>query len=374
MNRVCVIIPVYNNEKTVKNIVLGAKDAALKVIVMNDGSTDLTGEILASLASVEDVTVFSFEKNKGKGVALQKGFEIALENGFTHAISIDADGQHFCEWIKNALDECEKSPEKLLVGARIGENIGEKAPSKNLFARRLGNLWIKIYTGFSLSDTQSGFRVYPIEKMKKIRFKTTRFEFEQEVLIESAWNGIKVEEFAIPQYYQPPNERVSHYRAFSDSVRISCFFAKTAFSKFGRVFVAELSSNISPRKAALSFSLGIFFGIFPVWGFQGASAIFVATFAKLNRPLALLGTQISIPPMIPFIVFAAVWLGKMLFFSDLQNIDTLVELFSENKAEFFLKCGKSYVAGSVVLAILAGFFSYLIVYPFCKALKKMRKD
>jgi glycosyltransferase involved in cell wall biosynthesis len=376
MNKICVIIPVFNNEKTIKSIVLGAKSIVEDVFVINDGSTDKTGEVLNSL---KNINVHHFEKNRGKGAALKKGIEIALNLGFTHAISMDGDGQHFCEWIKIAVDECERNPEKLLIGARIGENIGEFAPKKNMFARKFGNLWIKIFTGFSLEDTQSGFRVYPIEKMKDIKFKTTRFEFEQEVLIKSAYSGIELAEFAIAQFYQPPDERVSHYRVFRDSFRISLFFTGTAFVKFNakvsKVFVSELKSNITPGKAAISFSLGIFFGIFPIYGFQTMAIILVATLARLNRPLALLGSQISVPPMWPIIFPAAVWLGST-FFPDggIRDMQAFLTLFSQDKSKFFLESGKCFILGSVILAFLASIASLLIVYPVCRAFKKARAD
>jgi len=369
MSKICVIIPVYNNEKTILDVVLQSKKYTSQVIVINDGSTDKTGEIVNS---IDGIVVENFAENCGKGAALQKGFEIARNLGFSHAITIDADGQHFPEWIEKAAAECEKNPDALLIGARTGETFGENAPKKNIRARKFGNIWIKIYTGFKLSDTQSGFRVYPVEKMRDLRFYTARFEFEQEVLVKSAWAGIKLAEFAIPQVYQSAEERVSHYHIFHDSRRISWFFTKTAFAKINAVFVRELKANATPHKAALSFSTGIFLGIFPIYGFQTAAAIIVATVAKLNRPLALLGSNISIPPMMPILFFTAIWIGSIFFFGDIENTDALVKLFSENKAEFFLKSGKCFIVGSIILAILAGISSYFVVLPICKALKRRR--
>jgi len=367
----CVIIPVFNNENTIKSIVAEAKKSVGdNLIVINDGSTDETTQILKNF---DNLTVHKFSKNRGKGAALRKGFEIALSLGYTHAITMDADGQHFCEWIEIARSECEKYPEKLLVGARTGENQGENAPKKNLFARNFGNMWIKLYTGFALNDTQSGFRVYPIEKMKNIKFKTNRFEFEQEVLVKSANGGIELGEFAIPQVYQPKEERVSHYRVFRDSLRISWFFTKTGFKKFRKVFVSELKSNTTPNKAAISFSLGIFWGILPIYGFQTAAAIISATILKLNRPLTFLGSNISIPPMIPFLIIAGVWLGSVAFppkVEEMPNVQTLVTLFSENKREFFIISGKYFIIGSALLATVAGMLTYFITYPICKALKR----
>ena len=359
MNKICVIIPVFNNEKTIKSVVCECKNFVEKVIVIDDGSTDKTSQIVGKIA---DIIYYKFPQNKGKGAAIKKGFEIALQNGFSHAITMDGDGQHFAQWIEIAINECKKNPENLLVGARIGEVIGESAPSKNVFARKFGNLWIKIYTGFSLSDTQSGFRVYPVEKMKNIKFKTDRFEFEQEVLVKSAWAGIKLAQFTIPQFYQPREERVSHYRVFRDSVRISWFFTKTAFAKIHFVFINELKSNVSPQKAAFSFAVGVFFGILPIYGFQIPAALAVSTVAKLNRPLSALGTMISAPPLLPFIFIAALWLGSNVFPDSTQNVETLTKLFSENKLEFLLKSGKCFIIGSAILALILGIVSYFAAF------------
>lgn len=365
MNKICVIIPVFNNEKTIKDVVLQSKKHISQVIVMNDGSTDKTAEIVNS---IDGIFVENFAKNCGKGIALQKGFEIARNLGFSHAITIDADGQHFPEWINKAIDECEKNPDAILIGARTGDTCGENAPKKNLRARKFGNMWIKIYTGFKLSDTQSGFRVYPVEKMKDIQFKTARFEFEQEVLVKSAWAGINLGEFEIPQFYQPAEERVSHYRVFHDSIRISWFFTKTAFMKINDIFISELKSNITPKKAAFSFSMGVFFGIFPIYGFQGPMAVLIASFTKLNRPLALLGTMISAPPLLPFIIFAALAVGSAIFPNEAVTFSS--DLFSQN----LLKIGKIFIVGSIILAFLAGISAFLISYPICKVIKNKRTN
>jgi glycosyltransferase involved in cell wall biosynthesis len=361
---------VFNNEKTIKSIVCECKNYIEKVIVIDDGSTDKTSQIIGEIA---DIIVYKFPQNRGKGAAIQKGFEIALQNKFSHVITLDADGQHFPQWIKIAINECEKNPKKLLIAARIGEIMGESAPKKNIFARKFGNLWIKIYTGFSLSDTQSGFRVYPVENMKNIKFKTARFEFEQEVLVKSAWAGIELAEFAIPQFYQSQGERVSHYRVFRDSVRISWFFTKTAFAKIHFVFINELKSNISPQKAAFSFAVGVFFGIFPIYGFQMPAALAVSTVIKLNRPLSALGTMISAPPLLPLIFIAAIWLGSTVFPDSIQNVETLAKLFSENKLEFLLKSGKCFIVGSAILALISALASYLIAFPVCQMLIKEKR-
>ncbi|MDR0303999.1 MAG: DUF2062 domain-containing protein [Chitinispirillales bacterium] len=370
MNKFCVIIPVFNNEKTIKSVVCESQNYIEKVIVIDDGSTDRTSQIIDE---IPNIVVHKFPQNRGKGAAIQKGFEIALKNGFSHAITLDADGQHFPQWIEIAINECEEKPENLFVAARTGEIIGEFAPKKNIFARKFGNLWIKIYTGFSLSDTQSGFRVYPIKKMKNIKFKTNRFEFEQEVLVKSAWAGIKLTEFSIPQFYQSQNERISHYRVFRDSIRISWFFVKTAFAKIHFVFNNELKSNISPRKAAFSFAIGVFLGIFPIYGFQMPAALAISTAAKLNRPLSALGTMISVPPLLPFILIASIWLGSIVFPDSIQKVETLTDLFSENKLEFLLKGGKCFIVGSVILAFILATISYLIAFLICLATRKKKE-
>ena len=175
-----VVIPTYNNEKTIEKVVDDVLQYTADVIVVNDGSTDNTAQILSGR---EDIDIVHLKKNQGKGVALQEGFRRAISKGFRYAITIDSDGQHYPEEMLHFLDYIEDNPDSLIVGAR---NLNaENMPEKNSFANKFSNFWLFVETGKQLSDTQSGFRLYPVERLNGIRWFTRRYEFELEVLVRS---------------------------------------------------------------------------------------------------------------------------------------------------------------------------------------------
>lgn len=216
-NKVCVIIPTYNNEKTV----IGVIDSVLKycpnVIVVNDGSTDNTASLLETVK--QKVALVSYSENRGKGYALRIGFKEALRRGFIYAITIDSDGQHFAEDILLFYDSIIKHPGAMVIGSRNLEQ--ENMPSKNSFANRFSNFWFTLQTARRLPDTQTGYRLYPIRRMAKMRFVTSRYESELEMLVRCAWRGFETLPIPINVYYAPEGERVTHFRKGRDFLRIS---------------------------------------------------------------------------------------------------------------------------------------------------------
>jgi len=215
--RLCVIIPTYNNAGTIINVVENVLVHCQHVIVVNDGCTDDTATILEELK--QKVDVCSYENNKGKGNALIVGFRKAVEKGFTHAITIDADGQHFADDMPLLINELENNPDGIIVGAR---NLTEKnMPRGNTFANRFSNFWFRIQTGINLSDTQSGYRLYSLKALRGLSFVTSRYESELELMVYAAWAGIKITSVPVRVYYPPVEERVSHFRPVYDFARIS---------------------------------------------------------------------------------------------------------------------------------------------------------
>jgi len=216
-SNICIIIPTYNNEKTLAAVI----DAVLKyvdeVIVVNDGSTDTTNEILYLYK--EKIKIISYAINRGKGFALKCGFDYAQQRGYRYALTLDSDGQHFAEDILLFVDAAEKYPDALIVGNR--NLTQDNMPKKNTFANKFSNFWFTVQTGQKLPDTQTGYRLYPIKKMGCLRAFTSRYEAELEMLVRCAWRGIKVVSIPIRVYYAPEEERVSHFRPGKDFLRIS---------------------------------------------------------------------------------------------------------------------------------------------------------
>ena len=213
--KTCVIIPVYNNAGTVKNVVHRALRYCKDVIVVDDGSTDGSSDSLSELGSL----VVRYENNRGKGYAIKTGFKEAKARGFERAITIDADGQHFPEDIPVFAAAAKEHPDAILVGSR---NLRmENMPGGNTFANNFSNFWFRLQTGVNLPDTQSGFRLYQLNRIGRLRFLTYRYEAELELLVFQCWKGVPMIPVGIRVYYQPEGERVTHFRPFWDFFRIS---------------------------------------------------------------------------------------------------------------------------------------------------------
>ena len=313
--KVCVLIPTYNNHKTLKRVIDGVLQYTNHIIVVNDGSTDSTKSILEDYQN--QFVVLDLPQNKGKGNALRVGFKFAREKSYHYALTIDSDGQHFPHDIPAFIEVLkQKSKPVLIIGSREMEQDG--IPKKSSFGNKFSNFWFWFETGIKLNDTQSGYRLYPLKFIPK-KFWTNKFEFEIEIIVRTAWKGIDVMNIPIDILYDP-NERVSHFRPFQDFTRISIlntflvfltiFYIKPrnflfSFKKKNiRTFIKEdiLGSNDSNKVKALSIALGIFLGIAPFWGFQTFLAIFLASMFRLNKVISFFCSNISIPPMIPLIV------------------------------------------------------------------------
>lgn len=213
--KVCVLIPTYNNHKTLQRVVDGVLQYTANVIVINDGSTDTTAEILKQYSKIEVLSVYP---NKGKGNALRVGLKKARELGYDYAITIDSDGQHFPDDIPVFIENLEQSNQPvLLIGNRNMNQDG--IPKKSSFGNKFSNFWFWFETGIKLDDTQSGYRMYPLQYIPK-RYFTNKFEFEIEIIVRTAWKGVAVKNIPVKILYDP-NERVSHFRPFKDFTRIS---------------------------------------------------------------------------------------------------------------------------------------------------------
>lgn len=216
LKKVCVLIPTFNNAATLGRVIDGVLNYTNQVIVVNDGSTDDT---LSVLHQYDKIAVVSYENNKGKGYALRHGFKYAVAKGYEYAITLDSDGQHYPEDLLNFEAPLEAHPNAIIIGARNMDQ--DSVPGKSSFGNNFSNFWFRVETGLKLSDTQSGYRLYPIRALEKFRFITRKYEFEIEVLVRAAWSGIEVLNIPVRVFYPEKEKRVSHFRPFKDFTRIS---------------------------------------------------------------------------------------------------------------------------------------------------------
>lgn len=213
----CVLIPVFNNAGSIVRVVESVLQYSSNVIVVNDGSTDGSEKLLK--AAGLPVEVVSYGKNRGKGYAIKVGFERAVELGYEYAITMDADGQHLALDLPVFATAIEQNYGALVIGSRSFDN--ENMPGRSGFANRFSNFWFTVQTGYNLPDTQTGFRAYPLGKMRSGWILSYRYEAELELLVFAAWEGVRLLPVRINVYYPPKEERVTHFRPAKDFARIS---------------------------------------------------------------------------------------------------------------------------------------------------------
>jgi glycosyltransferase involved in cell wall biosynthesis len=374
-HKIAVVIPTFNNERTLAKVIHDVLIYTDHVIVVNDGSTDSTLEIVRNLP----VEVVTYSKNQGKGYAIQCGFKKALELGYEYAITIDSDGQHFTDDLKQFVQSLSNHPNAIIIGARNMNQSG--IPGKSSFGNKFSNFWFWFETGLRLPDTQSGYRLYPIKSLSAIRFYTRKYEFEIEVLVRSYWRGIDVTSVPVKVAY--PEDRVSHFRPFKDFSRISVLntvlvtltilyikprnFFRSFRGKKIREIINEhlLNGHHSNAIKATSMGFGVLMGIVPIWGFQLMVAIALAIIFRLNKALVVIAANISIPPCIPFILYASMFTGS--FFVDSP---VLLPNPSQVSMEFIKQSLTQYFLGSIVLALVAGLLVGFLTYGFLFVTKR----
>jgi glycosyltransferase involved in cell wall biosynthesis len=342
---------------TLKRVIDGVLQYTRNIIIVNDGSTDSTPQILEQYPQLVQVHQ---PVNKGKGIALQTGFKVARDAGYEYAITIDSDGQHFPDDLPTFIDVLEAEGEALLIGSRNMEQEG--VPKKSSFGNKFSNFWFWFETGIKLQDTQSGYRLYPLNKIPQKSF-TNKFEYEIEVIVRTAWKGVPVKNIPVQVLYDM-SERVSHFRPFKDFTRISILntvlviisllyikprnfilsFKKKGLKRFLKENVLE--SGDSSSKKAMSIALGVFIGIAPLWGFQTATVLFLAYVFRLNKLIAFAFSNISIPPMIPLIIYLSLAIGSFIIGSaEVHEHESTMEMIQHNIVQ--------YIAGSFILASVA---------------------
>lgn len=377
--KICVIIPTYNNERTLKIVIDGVLEFTNDLIVINDGATDATFRILKKYT---DITQLSFPKSKGKGNALRIAFKKAEELGYNFAITIAGDGKYFPEDISVFVNQLESGTNKktLLIGST---NMDQETVSSRIsFTDKLSNFWYKLQTGIQLKDTQSLFRLYPLKEMNKIKFYTTKFEFEIENIVKAAWRGIAVKNVPVNVSIDK-QEKTTHFWPFKVFLRITLlniWFILVAFlyikprnlirefrKKGIRRFIKEeiLGNNESPLKSAQAMALGVFIGLTPLWGFHTILVLSLAVLFKLNKAISFAFTNVSFPPFIPFTVYAGIMIGNYVLGEPTEYS------FADFEKNFeFVKSLKTYVVGSFILAsvvsIIVGVVAYFLLFLYSK--------
>ena len=395
----CILIPCYNHPATVAAVVADAQKFC-PVIVVDDGSTlplpEFNGAPSTSSASSSEtkehaelvlgapifpVTTLRLEKNSGKGAALRAGFQRAIELGYTHAITMDADGQHYAEDLPKFLEAMKAEPENFIVGVR--DLVAAGCPLHRQRSNAASSFWFRAETGVKLKDTQCGFRCYPLALVKKLTVKSQRYAYELEFMVRAAWVGTAIVAVPVKCTYND-GIRNSHFRPVVDLWRImrmnillvlqSWFVPRSLRVKwsFGvvttrRQTLSEIFSENAhePHRLAFAVGLGLFFGIVPIWGMQMAALTFTAHKLRLNKAIALVASNISIAPVAPFIVGIGLIIGHWMFTGERLPFPP-----PPPSTKLILRYILESAAGSVVLAVIVGTVGTIVAYVIAKMVKR----
>lgn len=216
---VCILIPAYNAEKTIRAVSQECLWHGLPVVVVDDGSADDTSALLSDLP----LTLLRHQQNRGKGAALKTGFTWAVKSGFDGIITIDADGQHDVSAIPLLRDSARNDGWGILIASRHTQF--QQMSGLRKFWNRVGVWCIWKRTGFEITDSQSGFRYYASEVLKHVSLKSDGYALEMEVLLKAWKSGFTIGSLAIAARVAD-GRATSHYRPFKDTVNISMTFLR----------------------------------------------------------------------------------------------------------------------------------------------------
>jgi glycosyltransferase involved in cell wall biosynthesis len=228
-----VVIPVYNHGATVGRVVEAVRAQGLRCVLVDDGSEPGCAAVLDALATGDDVELVRLVQNQGKGGAVMAGLRAAQARGHTHAIQIDADGQHDSADLQSFLALARQHPQAVIAGRPIYD---QSVPLGRLIGRYATHVWVWINTlSFSVRDSMCGFRVYPLAPMVALLDRVQigrRMDFDVEVLVRLVWAGVPV--IQLPTRVTYPQDGVSHFRALQDNLLISWMHTRLFFGMLPR--------------------------------------------------------------------------------------------------------------------------------------------
>lgn len=379
-DQVLLVIPCYNHGQTLAQVVTAAQAVGWQVLVVDDGSDQ------PARSEELGCQVVRLASNRGKGAAILAGATVARDQGFRALLTLDADGQHDPADGLLLVALAQTRWPALVIGNRRMD--GEHVPGASLFGRAFSNFWVRLETGLTLPDTQSGMRLYPVAELCRLSFFTRRYDFEIESLVRLAWGNIPILSTSIAVHYPPAHERISHFHQLRDNARLSLLHTvlvlralwpwphqrlAAAPVKGGpsllfhpvRLFKALLRQHTTPLQIGAAVWLGIFMGALPLIGVHTIAIIYVCHKLHLNKMAAVAASQLCMPPLVPFL---CIQIGFFLRFGRLLtefSMETLVHQLGFRLWEYLL--------GSLVLGPLLGLLVGLASYGAAVALQRRRQ-
>lgn len=381
-SKILIAIPVYNHGKTVFNVIERCKKIHDNILVINDGSTDLTQDQI----NTGNVQWIHHKHNRGKGAAIQTAAEFALQHGMTHMITIDADLQHDPNDIPLFKKAIQNDTNAIFVGKR--DFSASSIPGISKFGRQFSNFWFKIETGQRIGDAQSGFRAYPLFIFEHLSLSSRHYSFEVEVLVKAAWAGVMIRDLDISVHYPVRGKRISHFKLFKDNLRLTHLNTKLMFRSFipfphkkiirdnsPRFSIFKpvksiqlfLGRNVSPFQIAVSGSAGVILGTLPLIALHTVVILMVSGFFRLNKLVAIGTSQFCMPPIVPALcIETGYFLTHNGTFLTEVSLETIGTQGLQRIYEWFL--------GSLIVAPVLGLLSFGLIYMIATLLSLLGKE
>jgi glycosyltransferase involved in cell wall biosynthesis len=377
-----IVIPVYNHPGTLRDVVSCALKIHDMVMVVDDGSRDIPADLLTGL----DVHVIRHRKNMGKGAAILTGAKEGGRLGMTHIVTIDADGQHDPADFRRFIPVIQKNPHAIIIGRRCFQ--GTEVPRLSAFGRSFSNFWMRLQTGISIGDTQSGFRAYPLAVLDNLNLRERHYSFEVEVLVKAAWAGVMIMETDISVYYPPPEKRISHFRGFLDNLRISILNTKLTMRSIlpmphrkihfndnieqsisvlhpVKSLKTLLTESTSPGRLAAAGAIGVLLGALPLIACHTIVIILVTGFLRFNKVVALSASQLCMPPIVPALCIETGYF--------MRNGRFLTEISLETIGYQAMQRLYEWLLGSFLVAPFLGFIIGLFIYIIALVIVKGKR-
>jgi glycosyltransferase involved in cell wall biosynthesis len=231
----CLLIPIYNHDCTIHDVVESLADLKLPCLIVDDGSDERTRRALERAAQdFSWVTVERLPSNRGRGFALRHGYRSARARGFSHVVQLDADGQHETGDVPRFLEAAHQRPVALVLGAPI---FDASAPRSRLIGRRISRFWVHVETlSLAIDDPLCGFRCFPlgptVDLLARMR-PGNRMEFDPEIVVRWAWEGWPI--VNLPTRVRYFRDGVSHFRPLDDNARITWAHTRLVLGMLGRL-------------------------------------------------------------------------------------------------------------------------------------------
>ncbi len=231
----CVVIPHYRHEQAIAGVIARVKAQRLPCYLVDDGSGAPVAAALAALAAAEStwLRLLKLPHNQGKGAAVMAGCAAALAHGYSHAVQLDADGQHCIEDLPRFVEAARRQPQAVIAGAAVYD---ERVPRARRYGRWVTHVWVWINTGsLAIRDSMCGFRVYPLAPALAVWHEMRqgrRMDFDTEILVRLFWAGCAI--VNLPTAVTYPEDGVSHFHLWRDNLRISGMHARLFFGMLWR--------------------------------------------------------------------------------------------------------------------------------------------